>query len=75
MAKKNNSQHFKDLANKRVPKALKALDLVGNLGNKSNYTYTKDQSEQIKKALKDKLNEVCRKFDAGTKNNSSFELK
>ena len=75
MAQKNNSQHFKDLANKRVPKALKALDLVGNLGNKSNYTYTKDQSEQIKKALKDKLNEVCRKFDAGTKNISSFELK
>ena len=57
-----------------MPKALKALDLVGNHGNKSNYI-SKDQSEQIKKALKDKLNEVCRKFDAGTKNKSSFELK
>ena len=40
---KNNAEHFIELANKRVPKALKALDLVGNLGNKSNYKYSKSQ--------------------------------
>ena len=64
---KNNAEHFIELANKRVPKALKALDLVGNLGNKSNYTYSKSQSDQIKKALRDKVNDVCRKFDNSNK--------
>ena len=64
---KNNSEHFIELANKRVPKALKALELVGNLANKSNYTYSKSQSDQIKKALRDKINDVCRKFDNSNK--------
>ena len=72
---KNNSEHFIELANKRVPKALKALELVGNLGNKSNYTYSKSQSDQVKKALRDKVNEVCRKFDITNKNENIFELK
>ena len=72
---KNNSEHFIELANKRVPKALKALELVGNLANKSNYTYSKSQSDQIKKALRDKVNDVCRKFDSQNKKNNYFELK
>ena len=67
MTPKNNSEHFIELANKRVPKALKALELVVNLGNKSNYTYSKSQSDQIKKALRDKVNDVCRKFDNSNK--------
>ena len=71
---KNNSEHFIELANKRVPKALKALELVGNLGNKSNYTYSKSQSDQIKKALREKVNEVCKKFDIYNKNKNHFEL-
>ena len=72
---KNNSEHFIELANKRVPKALKALELVGNLGNKSNYTYSKSQSDQIKKALREKVNEVCRKFDSKTGKENEFQLK
>ena len=71
---KNNSEHFIELANKRVPKALKALELVGNLGNKSNYTYSKSQSDQIKRALREKVNEVCKKFDISNKNKNHFEL-
>ena len=71
---KNNAEHFIELANKRVPKALKALDLVGNLGNQSNYTYSKSQSDQIKKALRDKVNEVCRKFDSNNPKDNFFKL-
>ena len=69
------SEHFIELANKRVPKALKALELVGNLVNKSNYTYSKSQSDQIKKALREKVNEVCRKFDSKTGKENEFQLK
>ena len=71
---KNNSEHFIELANKRVPKALKALELVGNLGNKSNYTYSKSQSDQIKKALREKVNEVCRKFEKNSAKKNLFKL-
>ena len=69
-----NSESFVKLANKRVPKALKALDLVGNLSNKSNYTYTEEQVAAIKKALKAKVNEVCRKFEDAATNPESFRL-
>ena len=71
---KNNSDHFIDLANKRVPKALKSLDLVGNLANKSNYSYSEEQAKLIKKALKDKVNEICKKFDQDQTNNTYFKL-
>ena len=72
---KNNSEHFIELANKRVPKALKALELVGNLGNKSNYTYSKSQSDQIKKALREKMNEVFKKFDSNSNEEKRFKLR
>ncbi|MDC3170905.1 hypothetical protein OA860_00900 [Prochlorococcus sp. AH-716-E13] len=72
---KNNSEHFIELANKRVPKALKALELVGNLGNKSNYTYSKSQSDQIKKALREKMNEVFKKFDNNSNEEKFFKLR
>ena len=70
----NNSDSFVNLANKRVPKALKALDLVGNLSNKSNYTYTDEQVAAIKKALKAKVNEVCRKFEEAASTTEDFRL-
>ena len=74
MPSKSNSTHFVELANKRVPKALKALDLIGNLANKSNYSYSDEQSRQIKKALKDKVNEICKKFDSKNSDADQFQL-
>ena len=75
MPSKPNTAHFVELANKRVPKALKALDLVGNLANRSNYTYTEEQVNQIKKVLRDKVNETCKRFDTKDSSSSSFQLK
>ena len=60
--KESNAEKFVNLANKRVPKALKTLDLVGNLANTSNYSYTDEQIAKISKVLKDKVNDVCNKF-------------
>ena len=70
---KDNSEHFIELANKRVPKALKALDLVGNLSNKSNYTYSEEQANLIKKALRNKVNDICKMFDSKNAD-STFKL-
>ena len=70
----SNSDHFVQLANKRVPKALKALDLVGNLSNKSNYSYSETQAKAIQKALRAKVQEVCKKFDASNESFQPFKL-
>ncbi|WP_413678121.1 hypothetical protein [Prochlorococcus sp. MIT 0916] len=75
MPSKSNTEHFIELANKRVPKALKALDLVGNLANKSNYTYTEEQVNQIQKVLKAKVVEICKKFDTQEDSAKQFILK
>ena len=75
MSSKSNTAHFVELANKRVPKALKALDLVGNLANKSNYTYTDEQVTQIKKVLRNKVNEICKKFDTKDDSEKKFLLR
>jgi hypothetical protein len=63
-SKETNAEKFVELANRRVPKALKALELVGNLANTSNYSYTDEQTAKISKALKDKVSEVCAKFSS-----------
>ena len=70
----SNSEHFVELANKRVPKALKALELVGNLSNKSNYSYTEGQAKAIQKALRAKVQEICKKFDSSDDSFKPFKL-
>ena len=70
----SNSDHFVELANKRVPKALKALDLVGNLSNKSNYSYSESQAKAIQKALRAKVQEVCKRFDASKDSFQPFKI-
>lgn len=70
----SNSDHFVELANKRVPKALKALELIGNLSNKSNYSYSESQAKLIQKALRTKVQEVCKKFDASNEASHAFRI-
>ncbi len=42
---------FKRLGKARIGKALKAIELLGNLANRSTYEYTEKQVEQMKDAL------------------------
>ena len=51
MAREADRKKFVELAEKRVTRALKDIKLIGNLSNKSNYSYTKSDSD--KKAAKD----------------------
>ena len=53
---------FTALAEKRVSKALKDLELIGNLGNRSNYDYTADQADQIFRALDKALKDCKARF-------------
>ena len=61
---------FVQLANKRVSNALKAIQLIGNLSNKSNYDYTESDAQKIFKALQDELNASKKKFELAQKRTS-----
>jgi hypothetical protein len=68
---------FARLATKRVSKALKAIQLIGNLSNKSNYDYTPEDVQKIFKALQDELSLSRKKFELAQRRNgtgSGFKL-
>ena len=60
-AGETREQKFTRLAIPRVTKALKAIDLIGNLSG-GNYAYDDAKVEQIFGALKRKLNDTQAKF-------------
>lgn len=59
-------QKFVELAENRVSRAIKDIRLIGNLANKSNYSYSQDDARKIIKALKDEVDALKARFDAGT---------
>lgn len=71
----DDREKFVRLANARVNKAIKAIQLVGNLSNRSNYAYTEDDVDKIFRTLKTELNTCRQRFsnEVGTKD-ASFRL-
>lgn len=69
-------EKFVALATKRVSKALKDIQLVGNLSNRSNYDYNEDDVAKIMRALSDEVAACRKKFDVAMKKQSkpTFEL-
>jgi ABC-type Fe3+-hydroxamate transport system substrate-binding protein len=66
---------FLELANKRVNKTIKDIQLIGNLANKQNYDYTEQQAKQIIKALQQELDEVKQSFiNTNTSTKKTFAL-
>jgi uncharacterized protein YeeX (DUF496 family) len=73
--RQNDRKKFVELANKRVSKALKAIQLIGNLSNRSNYDYTQEDVAKIMKALTDDVAACRKKFDLSLKKNSDSHFK
>ena len=61
--KPDRREKFVELAEKRVNRALKDMRLIGNLSNKSNYSYTNQDVKKIVSALKGALDEMQARFD------------
>jgi hypothetical protein len=59
MVRENDRSKFVRLAEARVAKALKAIQLIGNLSNRSNYDFTDEDVTKIFKVLNDEIS-VCR---------------
>src|ERR1051326_9106611 len=64
-------EKFVRLATKRVQSALKAIQLIGNLSNRSNYDYSDDDVQKIFRALQDELQTCRKKFDLAQKRQSN----
>jgi hypothetical protein len=71
MASRDKAAKFVELANKRVNKALKDIQLIGNLANRQNYDFTDEQARKIVRALQQEIDAVKHSFqnvdDAGRK--------
>lgn len=66
---------FVKLAEKRVSKVLKDIKLIGNLSNRSNYSYTDEDILKIHKALKKAVDDCRARFDrSGSPEDESFKL-
>jgi hypothetical protein len=75
MANSKSREKFVELAQKRVNRALKDIQLIGNLSNRSNYTYTDEDAQKIYKALKEAVDEMKAKFESrGATGKNEFRL-
>jgi len=75
MAREKDRHKFVELAQKRVNRALKDIKLIGNLSNRSNYSYTDDDAKKIYKALQSAVNDLKARFDRkGDETEVSFKL-
>lgn len=75
MAREIDREKFIELANKRVNTAIKSLRLIGNLSNKSNYSYTDTDVKKIFAALQRELKQAKERFsNEGGSGSDIFKL-
>ncbi len=68
-------EKFVELAEKRVTKTLNDIRLIGNLSNKSNYSYTSEDVKKIHATLKKALDNMKIRFETnGEEFQDSFKL-
>jgi hypothetical protein len=71
---RDRAQKFKDLAEKRVSRVIRDINLVGNLSNKSNYDYSNDDAMKIIRAIENELKILKMKFVNMSSKDKSFKL-
>ena len=61
-AEESKRDKFVRLAGKRVPVAIKAIQLIGNLSSRNTYEFTDKDIAKIKDALQEAVNEAIAAF-------------
>ena len=74
MKSKNKSSKFKQLAENRVNRALKDLDLISNLSNKSYYEYDDKDVSKIISTLENAIRSVKASFKKNIDRKKEFKL-
>lgn len=67
-------QKFRELAEKRVNRALDSIRLIGNLSNKQTYAYDEAQVKKIVRALRDAVSESEARFSSNSGQGGEFKL-
>jgi len=60
----DDRQKFVRLANARVNKAIRAIRIIGNLSNSSNYSYTEADVNRIFRALSHEIRSCRQRFSS-----------
>ncbi|MDX8411267.1 MAG: hypothetical protein R8K46_05265 [Mariprofundaceae bacterium] len=63
MNEPRSRERFVSLAENRVARAIKDIRLIGNLSNRSNYSYTDEDVKIIVTALKTELDNMKKRFE------------
>lgn len=61
----SSHENFVRLAESRVNNAIKTLRLIGNLSNRSNYSYSDTDVEKIFRTLERELKNARSRFESG----------
>ena len=61
-----NRDKFVELAEKRVQKTIKSIRLIGNLSNKTNYSYEDADLKKIFTTLRREMESVKKKFETSS---------
>jgi len=69
-----NRDRFIALAESRVTRAINDIRLIGNLSNRSNYSYTEQEAEKIIRALEEALREIKALFKRKNGGKTDFRL-
>lgn len=76
VVKESSEEKFVRLAEKRVNNAIKCMKLIGNLSNRTNYTYSDDDTDRIFDALNSELKACRGRFKQSSfKDDEAFSLK
>lgn len=67
MTREEDRAKFVKLASARVTKALKDIQLIANLANRSNYDYTDEDVTKIFKALNEEIAACKKRFELSNK--------
>ena len=75
MSSRNKAEKFVELANKRVNRAIKDLQLIGNLANKRNYEFSDQQAQKIIRRLQAEVDMLKNNFrNSGGNDQEDFKL-
>lgn len=72
MEQSKSREKFVNLAEKRVTKTIKNLRLIGNLSNRTNYSYTEKDVKKIISTLDSEIRNLKQKFTSGTDSDDVF---
>lgn len=74
MTRDDDRAKFVKLAQARVSKTIKDIQLIGNLSNRSNYDYTDDDITKIFRALSEEISACKKRFELSKKKNDGIKF-